>query len=479
MTALVPALWIAVALGQATAPAQAQAEAPPTQESPARPVLTLEAAMDQAREKNQDLAVVRARLEQAWEISKRAWSGYLPQISVGGAYTRNNVGAQISLPTGYYIRDLGSPQGPPFDPTQPPSVANPPGGQTSFTLVPSGLQTATIQKRDMWSGQAQFVQPLIVPPLWAGIHGAFVAQKAAELNVENARRETLFAVAQLYYGAVALRETAAVQQRLLDINRQRTRDAEVKFEAGAVPKVFLLRAQIDLARAEQDVRRARFSYASAKSSLAALLDREPDFEVAPPPEPVGPSAPPAELEDNAPLLRPDVLAAKQLALAAEDSHRSSWLKYFPTVAFTARYQIANVTGFIGRPDSWAFIVGANWTILDGGLREAELRENAARINETRAAHRSAELRVKDEVRRALYDLESARANRLKAEEQLRLAKENLQLVKVNSDAGAATYLEVSDATANLLQAELAVVAEGLNAQLSVLKLARAAGHWKP
>jgi outer membrane protein TolC len=188
---------------------------------------------------------------------------------------------------------------------------------------------------------------------------------------------------------------------------------------------------------------------------------------------------PDELEAQAPNLRPDVQAAVTNVGVAEDNHRVTWLNYFPSLGFTARYQIQNVTGFTGRYDTWAFIVGLNWTLFDGLNREAQLRENAAKITEARAVARAAASRAKDEVRQALYNLKSATANRVKAQEQARLARENVQLVKVNSDAGAATYLEVSDAAANLLQAELTVVAETLNAQLSVLRLARATGRWKP
>jgi len=75
------------------------------------------------------------------------------------------------------------------------------------------------------------------------------------------------------------------------------------------------------------------------------------------------------------------------------------------------------------------------------------------------------------VRRTLLDLDSAQANKNKAGEQLQLARENMSLVKVSYDSGAATYLEVADANAALLGAEINFVAEGLNASLTGLKAA--------
>jgi outer membrane protein TolC len=64
---------------------------------------------------------------------------------------------------------------------------------------------------------------------------------------------------------------------------------------------------------------------------------------------------------------------------------------------------------------------------------------------------------------------------VKAEEQLRLARENGALVRTNFEAGVATYLEQSDAITAVLNAALQLINERLNAQLAVLRLERAAG----
>lgn len=459
------------------------------------PVLTLEQALQQGKEKNADLRVARARLGEARETAAKVWANQLPQVSVGGSYTRNNIGATISLPTGYYIRQFpicgqaGSPpppncetyeqvSGPPFDPTQPPGISNPPGGQTAYGQIPSGLVTATIQKQNQWGGQAQVVVPVIVPPLWPAIANAYTIEDVAALNVDNAQREILFAIAQLYYGALGLRRTIDVQARQLEITHKHEKDAQVRFEAGSVPKSALLRAEIDRSRAEQDLKRAQNAYASARQALATLLDRDPDFSVEIPPEPKLP-ADAAQLEQTALADRPDVLSAKKSVEINQRLLTGSWLKYLPTVAVTGQYRLSNITGFTGQYYSWAIMAGLNWTLFDGGAREAELRENRLKVAEAEAAQHAAELKARDEVVRAKLDLDSAIANREKAQEQLRLARENIDIVNVSYQSGAATYLEVEDANAALLGAELGGVAEQLNASVAALKLLKAAGRFNP
>jgi outer membrane protein TolC len=89
--------------------------------------------------------------------------------------------------------------------------------------------------------------------------------------------------------------------------------------------------------------------------------------------------------------------------------------------------------------------------------------------------RGTENRAVEEVRRARLERDSAVANRVKAEEELALARENQKLVEVNFKAGAATYLEVSDANTALAAAELSVITETLNADLAALRLLQTSG----
>ena len=421
------------------------------------PVLTLADARRRALEGNPDLKVLQARLDQAHELSHKAWSGYLPQVSAGASWQRNNVGSTLAFPYGsqYPVRDIGT------------------GGTPQLVAEPP-LVDVIIQQRDALGATVKGTQAIIAPSLWASIDAAYLSERAAELNTENSRREILLAVAQQYLGAVGLKEVIGVREAQLRTEQQREKDTQVRFDAGTVNKITLLRAQIDRAQAEQDLRRARYAYASAKSSVAALLDRAPDFEVETPPDPATPQNL-GLLEEQAPGRRPDVLGARKTVDAAKAGETSYVLSYLPSIGFNGAYTYGNTTGFTGRHDSWYFGFGATWTLLDGGLREASLREASAKKREAQAAARGAEVRARDEVRRALHDLESAQANRAKAEEQLRLARENGALVRTNFEAGVATYLEQSDAITAVLNAALQLITERLNAQLAVLRLERAAG----
>jgi outer membrane protein TolC len=205
------------------------------------------------------------------------------------------------------------------------------------------------------------------------------------------------------------------------------------------------------------------------------MNEPADFDVVVPEEPVLPEG--IDELEKVVMARPDVAAARRGVDLAETGRSATKWKYAPNLGLSAVYRWANVAGFTGKNTSWAVTLGLQWVLWDGGLREAELREGSAKIAEAEANARSAENKARDEVRRAMLDLASARANRVKAEEQLRLAREGQRLVDVSFKAGTATYLEVTDANTALAAAETGFVGETLNASLAALRVLKAAGQF--
>jgi outer membrane protein TolC len=367
---------------------------------------------------------------------------------------------------GNLVRDVGRP-------TSEPGAG--PGTPTTLVVVPERVIEAVLQPRDALNGQLEVRQALIAPTLWAAIRASYEAERLAALSTEAVRRELLFGVAQAYYGAAAQQEALRAQERLLEVNQARVKDTQARFEAGTVTRVALLRAQLDLTRAEQDAVRARNALAAAKLALATLTAREDTaFELAPPPEP-NLQAVEGDGVRQALEQRPDVAAARQGVELARAQRRGVWLSYAPTLGLSGAFRVSNAGGFTGESTSWALTLGASWTLWDGGLREAHLRESSARIAEVSAQARQAELRAREEVERSRLELESALANRVRAERALELARETQRLTDISFRAGVATYLEVADANAALTGAEVSHVAERLQAALAGLRLLKSVG----
>jgi outer membrane protein TolC len=464
---LFAALVLAQAAPQGAQPAQPDVAAPSP--SPRKKVLTFREAIDSARTQNLDIQQLDARVQAARQLTWKAWSAYLPQVNAGGQTVRNQYEVSFDLPSGYWVRDMGSQQGPS-------GGGDVPGNPTNFIVYPSGMTSSVVQPLVQTNGQVKLTQALVAPQAMVLIANAYKAEKTIDYNIQQARRDILFGVAQLYYGVASLQELSAVQERQVVLTKERERDARVRFEAGTGTKVWLLRAEIDRAQAEEDLKRSQIDFQRARLALATALDRPDDFDIVIPESPPQPKG--TNLEQQALDLRPDVKAAAEALDLAYGERTRIYMQYLPSIGAFGAYSYATTGTFTPNSFSWQIGLGLTWTLLDGGLREASIREQSAKIVEADAYKRQVDLRAVNRVKEAQLDLQGAVANRAKARERTGLAQENARLVDVAYKAGAATYLESTDSVQTLRQAEVGLVAESLNVDLATLKLLNAVGAYE-
>jgi outer membrane protein TolC len=464
------ALVLAQAAPQGAQPAQpAASAAPASSPAPGKKVLTLREAIDLARRQNLDIQQLDAKVQAARQLTWKAWSSYLPQINAGVQVARNQYEVSFALPSGYWVRDMGTQQGPA-------GGGSVPGDPTNFIVYPSAVTESTVVPMVQTNGQVKLSQAILAPQAIVLIQNAYKAEKTIDYNIQQARRDILFGVAQLYYGVASLQELSAVQERQVVLTKERERDSRVRFEAGTGTKVGLLRAEIDRAQAEEDLKRAQIDFQRARLALATALDRPDDFDIALPDSPRQPTG--ANLEQQALDLRPDVRAAAEALDLAYGERTRIYMQYLPSIGAFGAYNYASTSTFNPNAFSWPIGIGLTWTILDGGLREASIREQSARIAEADAYKRLTDLKAVNRVKEAQLDLQGAVANRAKAKERTGLAQENARLVDVAYKAGAATYLESTDSIQTLRQAEVGLVAESLNVDLATLKLLNAVGAFE-
>jgi outer membrane protein TolC len=459
VAAVVASLLLSQAAAQAAPPAAAPAPAKPAAPAASGPApaaspaaspaprakkLTLMEAIEAARSQNLDIQQLDAKVQAARQLTWKAWSAYMPWIQGSAGIVRNQYEVAFALPTGL-----------------------PP---------PNDSVTTTVQPYVQAQGQVKLSQAVIAPQAAVMIANAYKAEKTIDYNVQQARRDVLFGVARLFYGVAGLQELAAVQERQVILTKERERDSRVRFEAGTGTKVGLLRAEIDRAQAEEDLKRSQIDFQRARLALATALDRPDDFDIVIPESPKQPTG--TNLEQQALDLRPDVKAAAENLAFAEGERLRIYMQYLPSIGVFGAYNYATTGTFNPNAFTWQIGVGLTWNILDGGLREASIREATAKIVEAEALKKQVDLNATVRVKQAELDLQGAIANRAKARERTGLAQENARLVDVAYKAGAATYLESTDSVQTLRQAEVGLVAESLNVDLATLNLLNAVGAFE-
>ncbi len=406
-------------------------------------VLNYEQVMAEAKAKNWDLQLVKAKYIQANAMVYKTLSAYLPRLSITGNYTNNSHESKISMP-----------------------------------LSNGQIKDIVIQPTDQFGLQAQVTQMLISPWQIFQLANTDKYKQSIFLSGEQARRDILFGVAQLYYGVAASKQAVEVQKRLLEGRKAREKDVKLRFEQGYVIKAEVLRAEIETSKNEQDLNLAENAYQSSKLALASMLGREADFdfEITDPPLPRRPS------EEQISLLRLnnrlDLKSAKFQQDLANSIKNFGFLRFLPDLSMFALYKASDTASLGGEKNTLAAGFNLTWNVFDGGMREAEFYENSGKALEARAKYQLQDLKVRQEIEQAKLDLKSAEANAVKALQQVEMARENFRLVTSSKNAGFATYLELNDANTVLSNAETAVIAQNLNLNLAVLKLQHELGSFE-
>ena len=410
---------------------------PPQPPAAEGPILLLEGALRQARDVAPDLAVTTERVVQARNNVQRAWSAVQPTLTGNASATYNNIAGFLFI------------EGQP---------------------VPGKKVTEALSLNLGWT--------LFNGRAFPAIATARQQVEVSKLTETQQRREILLQVASVYYSGVSLQKLAQVAFRQSKTTREHAAEAQARFQAGLLQRTAALRARIDVIRADEEARRALFSYAAAKSQLAALLDRhDTAFELEEPKEP-----PPEIRGTFAALLgkalseRPEVAAARANEEIAARLKTDAWAQFLPTLAVNggARYNNPS-TAANGDKGTWAVTLALTLPLYDGGFRYVALKDADSQLRQARAQTRGESARVEDELRRAQIELDSARALRTEADVALSLARENEDLVRAQFAAGTATQVEVSDAETALFQSEAVALQDKLQVSLSALRLAKAVG----
>ncbi|MBI5529815.1 MAG: TolC family protein [Deltaproteobacteria bacterium] len=431
------------------------------------PVITLSEAVRVARQKNPSFLGQKEKLNQANEWKRKALALFLPQWSAAGTYTRFNKEVSFEMPdmNSFYFNPLASP---PF------------GFERS-------LETA-IQKENSFGASTTLNLNLLNMSLFPRYAAVGAQVKAAELSTLAYENEFVYGVVSAYYAALGARKILAITRQGVTVAEAHFAAAKSRFEAGDAPKLALLRSEIELEKARQDLRRAENGYSLAREALAVLLDRDAAFDVAdadnvPGPATVGQGeAEAVRLAEDAVRLRPDVAAAEAAIASAEKGKEEIWYRFLPTLQASGTLRYSDSLGFIGDDYQWFVTLTAVVSLYDGGIRYADLREKQSAIAESTLALASVRSSIRGQVRQTMLEIDTCGANIASASKQVELARETHRVAKVNFDLGLASSSDVTDANAALSNADLNLAREELNCQLGRLKLLKVLGtireHYK-
>ena len=401
----------------------------------------LDALVDAALERNADVRLAVARVDETEAVLGLARAAQWPGLDLGGSVVRSRASAL---------------NGQPVPATGPESTTHRLALTTSFEI-----------------------------DLWGRLRNATAAAQAQLLAAQYARDAVQLVVAgsvvQTYLGLRTIDAQLAVLQAQAEARAQSLAIVERRLEAGVAST--LERAQARVAQAVVAAQRPELQRQRAllAHQLAALAG-EPGRRVAADPRALpAPIVAPPGLPSELLRRRPDVQQAEAALRAAQAQVEVARAAMWPTLSLTGSFggQSADLVDLLkGGARIWSIGPSLLMPLFDGGRQAARTEQARSQATQAAIGYQQVAQQAFREVADALSDAEHGAVREAQLERQRSAAGEALRVAERRFDAGYSGYLEVLDAQRSVQDADLTVLqARQARLDASVRLLKALGGGW--
>ncbi len=330
-----------------------------------------------------------------------------------------------------------------------------PAFMTNYALAPQGgnNNTTISQRLTTFGGQITLGDLLAYSPLVAQANATL---RAAQFDLANARRTERINVIGLYFAALSSRATLDARETALAGALSELRAAQLRFHAGDLPRLDVVRAQVAVAQAQADLARAQAEAQNADAALADELGVAPATLTTKPA--TAPSLPPfdagvATAVARALGRRPEVASAKANVGAEEHAVAVAARGGLPLVAVSGGYTTGVDSGVNVRGPS----LSVNASLPVGGAAHDRVLAERARLAQAQAQLDKIERQITVQVGAAVRTYRAQTAALAAARRALSEAHAQYVATRTGYRNGASSSLDVETARATYVQALVAQV----------------------
>jgi outer membrane protein TolC len=280
---------------------------------------------------------------------------------------------------------------------------------------------------------------------WHGVNRAKQMKEAAGHQLERTEQEIVFRVVDAYYGALLATKQLELAEQAVKTSQSILDRSQSRFDSGLVVESDLLTAKVRMAERQQELIRSRNNLDLARAELNTALGVPMDssFQLT---ETLTEHtlAVPAlqDVETHALTNRPDLKRIQSEESAQQQNVAIAKSSFGPRVNAFAGWQMDNPT-FVagGGGNNWLGGVEVQFDIFQGGAKRAQLVRERAQQEKVTALKQVASDGIRLEVRRAYYNLDSARKEVEVARAVIEQAQDSL---RINQDRYVAGLTTVTD-----------------------------------
>ncbi|MCZ2201126.1 TolC family protein [Cylindrospermopsis raciborskii] len=407
--------------------------------------ISLEQALDLAKQNNNDLQVAVLQLQRSQSSLKEAQAALLPSLNLVGGVTRSR-SSSATLQERQTAKRLNIPSENPDATSVFDSQA-----ELRYDLYTSGRRTAAIKEAEEQVRLQQF-------------------------EVERQSEEIRLNVATEYYGLQQSDESVRIARSAVENSQASLRDAQALERAGVGTKFDVLRSQVNLANSQQELTDALSQQAIARRRLALRLNLPQSVSIT--------ASDPVQLaglwksslEDSI-VLAYQNRAELQQKLAErnirEQQRKQALATLGPQISFIARYDLLDqFNDGVAINDGYSVGLRASMNLYDGGASQARAARAKTEIAIAEAEFAERRNQVRFQVEEAYSSHLANLENVQTAATALDQAKESLRLARLRFQAGVGTQTDVINAQSELTRSEANRVRAILNYNLALTRLQR-------
>ena len=300
--------------------------------------------------------------------------------------------------------------------------------------------------------------------------------KSATLGVDKAEQQVRLDAAAAYFAVLQNKNLVTVNEESVKNLQQHLKTAQAKYNVGLVAKADILRSEVELANAEQNLIKSRNSYELALASLKNVMSVDPASEIVLT-DTLKYEKFAKTLEDSITLARakrPEIAQAEASVNMASSGVKVAESGNIPTVTFGASKGWSD-SALPESGSDWTVSLAANWNVFDAGLTKAKVRQADAGLAKAREQARQTADAVELEVRQQYLSMQEAEKRLDTTEVAIAKAEEDLGIAREKYDAGVGTNIDVIDAQLALAQARTNYYQALYDFNVSKAKLTKATG----
>ena len=297
--------------------------------------------------------------------------------------------------------------------------------------------------------------------LWSGnkiesqISQAKLSMDSSQWGIAAARQQLKYNATDAYFKFMAARDAVKLAGESVTRLERYLQDVKLQFEVGVVAKVDVLRSEVELAKAKQNLIEAQNAYDITMANLNNVMGLPLTTELKVKGE-LSYSKFEQDLAvcvDLALRQRPEIFQYTDAAKSAQEGITVAKSGYLPSISatYTNGWYNTNFPG--GNNYNWTVYLTTNWTFLDSGLTAGNVKKAVETYHKAQEQLRQTVDSVQLDVRSTYLSLKSAEQSIQTSSAAVGLAEEDYAIKVIRYQAGVGTNLDVLDAQVALTTAK--------------------------